>query len=194
VNGPVVVPGGGALVSELERALRGGAAPAADGIVAFACALLASNVRQWDLEDLTHDPATSDQVVAATKRSIDRLNLARHDLVEQIDAAFDAALEQSPTAPLATETPGMVLDRLSVLVIRVARTAAAAAAATDGGPGGLGDRLAVLRAQLAALTSAFDVYLDDLRAGRRRFLRYQQFKLYGADPAAPTSAADSRPG
>ena len=46
-------------------------------------------------------------------------------LVEEIDAAIDSILDQPATAPIATESPGMVLDRLSVLVIRRARTAAA---------------------------------------------------------------------
>ena len=36
---------------------------------------------------------------------------------------MQADLTQSTTATLATESPGMVLDRLSVLVIRIARTA-----------------------------------------------------------------------
>jgi hypothetical protein len=192
VSEPVALPGAGELITAFEQALRGVDGSSAGPVVALACELLTSNVRQWDLEDLTHDPATTDPAVAAAKRDIDRLNLARHDLVERIDAAVDAALEQSPTAALATETPGMVVDRLSVLVIRIARTASATAA--DGGGTGYAERLPILRAQLAALTAAFDGYLDELRTGRRRFLRYEQFKLYAAEAAAPTRAADSHPG
>jgi hypothetical protein len=196
MSGGVVVPGAHELVAELERALRGDRRPPPRGIAALACELLSSNVRQWDLEDLTHDPATTDSELAAAKRAIDRLNLARHDLVEQIDAAVATALDQSPTAALATETPGMVVDRLSVLVIRITRTTAAAS--VGDGTSDYADRLPMLRAQLGALTSAFDVYLDELRVGRRRFLCYEQFKLYGADPPAdrpdPTSAAGSHPG
>ncbi len=156
----------------------------------MACELLASNARQWDLEDVSHHPAATDPAVAAAKRAIDGLNLARHALVERIDAAVDAALEQSPSATLATETPGMVVDRLSVLVIRLTRTGAAAA----DGDRGFTERLPVLRAQLAALTVAFDGYLDELRDGRRRFLRAEQLKLYAAGAAAPTRAGGSRPG
>ena len=57
-------------------------------------------------------------MIANAKREIDRLNIGRHRMVQEIDAAFDASLDQQATAPLATESPGMVLDRLSVLVIR----------------------------------------------------------------------------
>jgi hypothetical protein len=81
-----------------------------------------------------------------------------------------------------------------VLVIRIARTAGAVSA--DGAAASYADRLPALEARLDALTAAFDAYLDDLRAGRRRFVRYEELKLYAAertaDPAAPTSAGDSR--
>jgi hypothetical protein len=190
VSGSGPLPRAGEHVTAVEGALAGRPAPAG-AVVALACELHASNARQWDLEDLTHDPAATDGDVAAAKRAIDRLNLARHDLVERMDAAIAGALEQAPAAALATETPGMVIDRLSVLVIRIARTGAAAAADGDRG---YAERLPILRAQLAALTAAFDGYLDELRDGRRRFLRYEQFKLYGADPAAPTRGGGSRAG
>jgi hypothetical protein len=136
--------------------------------------LVDSNLRQWDLEDTTRDLRASDADVAKAKREIDRLNSGRHHLVEEIDAAIDSRLDQSVTAPIATESPGMVLDRLSVLVIRRARTGAAAA--HDPGCAG---RMAVLDAQLAALSTALDDYMHELRAGTRRFLRYQSLKLYG---------------
>ena len=82
-----------------------------------------SNRRQWDLEDVTRAEDASDSVVAGAKRAVDRLNLARHQLIQKIDAAVEIDLDQSTTATLATETPGMVFDRLSVLVIRLVRTA-----------------------------------------------------------------------
>lgn len=190
------LPSGRELVAALEVALRGDGRPAPNGITALACELLASNARQWDLEDVAHDPAITDQALAAVKRAIDRLNLARHDLLERIDAAVDAVLVQSPSARPATDTPAMVVDRLSVLLIRIARTAAAASA--DGATTDYAGRLPLLEARLAVLTDAFDAYVDDLRSGRRRFVRHEELKLYAAEraagPATSTSAGDSRPG
>ena len=103
------------IVVELERAL-GGASPASPTqLLSLLLELHDSNVRQWDLEDETRVPGAMDSVVADAKRAIDRLNLTRHHLIEDIDAAMQAHLRQSTSAPLATESPGMVLDRLSVL-------------------------------------------------------------------------------
>jgi hypothetical protein len=138
-------------------------------------ALVESNLRQWDLEDTTRDPGATDAVVAGAKREIDRLNLGRHRLVEEIDTAIDAVLDQPAVAPIATESPGMVLDRLSVLVIRRARTTAASSQDPA-----WADRLPLLESRLTTLTMALDSYLDELRSGRRRFVPYEHLKLYGS--------------
>ena len=88
--------------------------------MALVVELLRINLEQWDLEDVTRRPDADDSVVADSKRAIDALNMARHGLVERIDAVVDALVPQQPTAPPATEGPAMVLDRLSVLAIRLA--------------------------------------------------------------------------
>jgi hypothetical protein len=137
--------------------------------------LVLSNLRQWELEDSTRDPDASDGVVAGAKREIDRLNAGRHHFMEQIDASIEAGLDQSPAAPIATESPGMVLDRLSVLVIRRARTASASLRHPK-----YAKRVPDIESRLAILSSAFDSYIDELRAGTRRFLAYESFKLYGS--------------
>jgi Protein of unknown function (DUF4254) len=144
--------------------------------------LVESNLRQWNLEDTTRDPAATDAEVARAKREIDRLNMGRHGLVQEIDAAIDSVLDQPATAPIATESPGMVLDRLSVLVIRRARTASASAQHPA-----LSGRTEALESQVAGLSAALDFYMEELRAGTRRFLRYAPFKLYGPSPAAAAS-------
>ena len=51
----------------------------------------------------------------AAKREIDALNAKRHELIEAIDAAIAAGIEQTPEAPPPTESPARVLDRLSEL-------------------------------------------------------------------------------
>jgi hypothetical protein len=170
------LPSAAALADEMALAVRGdppSGSPAVGGLVAQ---LVRNNLRQWDLEDETRDPHASDSAVAIAKRAIDQLNLTRHRLVQDIDLAIATSLQYPPTttrasAPLATESPGMVLDRLSVLVIRRARTATMCA-----------DRLPALDAQLAVLVEALDSYLEDLYAGRRRFVAYEHLKLYAAGP------------
>jgi hypothetical protein len=166
------------LVAEMERVVGGGPNDAADWAVLIGD-LVGSNLRQWDLEDTTRDPDADDAAVANAKREIDRLNIGRHHLVEEIDSAFlGSSFDYHAAAPLATESPGMVLDRMSVLVIRRARTRAASSHHDS-----YEDRLAAVESQLAALSLAFDSYLEELRAGTRRFLPYQHLKLYRPAPS-----------
>jgi hypothetical protein len=157
----------------MERAVRGDRVSGAPGWGALVMDLVDSNLRQWDLEDATRDPCASDAAVARAKREIDRLNIGRHRLVQEIDAAIDSALDQPPTATIATESPGMVLDRLSVLVIRRARTLAASSRDPM-----YAERIPALESRLAALSRAFDSYMEDLLAGTRRFVPYEHLKLY----------------
>jgi len=182
---PSVLPPVAEIVADMERAATGRRTDAETGWKTAIVNLVQSNLRQWDLEDATRDPGASDAQVAHAKREIDRLNVGRHRLVEEIDAAIDSVLDQSATAPLATESPGMVLDRLSVLVIRRARTAAACRRDPE-----LADRVRALEAQVGSLAAALDSYLDELRAGTKRFVRYQSLKLYGPSTAAARSAKE----
>jgi Protein of unknown function (DUF4254) len=166
------------LVIEMEKTVEEKGDASANPIpwVTFVANLVGSNLEQWELEDATRDPRATDEEVAQAKRAIDRLNMGRHHLVERIDASIDERLDQRPDAPLATESPGMVLDRLSVLVIRRVRTGAASKTHSD-----YAGRLSELDARIVALSSAFDSYVDDLHAGNRRFLPYEHFKLYRFD-------------
>ena len=79
-----------------------------------------------------------------------------------------------------TESPGMAIDRLSVLVIRLASTEARAASGTIEA-GLYTARLPQLRRQLEALEEAIATLLDDLAKGTRRFLAHESLKLYGPE-------------
>jgi hypothetical protein len=175
---PVLLPAAD-IVAEMEHAATGQQTTAETALITAIVELVESNLRQWDLEDATRNTGASDAQVANAKREIDRLNVSRHRLVEEIDTAIDSILDQPATAPLATESPGMVLDRLSVLVIRRARTAVASRRDPK-----FADRVRALEAQVGDLSAALDSYMDELRAGTRRFVRYQSLKLYGPSTAA----------
>ena len=85
------------------------------------------------------------------------------------------ALAPSAEAPPVTESPAMVLDRLSVLVLRIHHTSRAAW--PEDGQSAL--RRGQLDEQLEVLQTALDTLVDDVRSGRRSFLPYRQLKLYG---------------
>jgi len=158
-----------------------------DGPMPLLFELLRSNLEQWELEDVTRAPGADDATVAQAKRSIDRLNLERHRLTERVDAAIGAALVQSASAAPATESPAMAFDRLTVLAIRLDRTRRSARMAGNGG-GDFGRRLLRLSSQVHELTEAIDALLDDVRAGRRRFVPYEHLKLYAPETSRPRHA------
>ena len=141
-------------------------------------ALHRSNAEQWDREDDARKDNADDARVAAAKRDIDQLNSARHAFIEAIDRAILHAIMPCEGAPLVTESPGTAIDRLSVLVIRLASTEARAALGTiDAGL--FAERLPRLRGQLDALEEAIATLLGDLAQGTRRFLPHESLKLYG---------------
>jgi hypothetical protein len=183
-----VLPDAATLVDEMSRALDGGPPRGLTGLGGLVAELTTINLGQWDLEDSTRDAQASDAAVAGAKRAIDRLNLNRHRLVHEIDVAISGLVDPPATATLATESPGMVLDRLSVLVIRRSRTATAASRELV-----YADRLPGLDAQLGALVMALDTYLGELRAGARRFFAHDPLKLY-LGRVDGTHEGGSRPG
>jgi hypothetical protein len=167
--------------------------PDPDAVMQLLLELLRSNLEQWELEDVTRTQGADDATVARAKRSIDRLNLERHCLTERVDAAIDATLVQSATSTPSTESPAMAFDRLSVLAIRLDRTQRAARMAGNGG-GDFGRRLLRLSGQLDELAAAIDALLEDVRAGRRRFIPYEHLKLYAPETSRPRRAGDTRRG
>ena len=147
-------------------------------------ALHRGNAMQWDREDDARQERADDAMVAAAKRDIDRMNGARHGFIEAIDRAILHAIDPPERAPLVTESPGMAIDRLSVLVIRLASTEArTASGSADAGI--YAERLPRLRSQLSALEEAIATLFDDLATGTRRFLAYESLKLYGSDDSGP---------
>ena len=159
------------VVAEFRRALHDPEHRPTRRVEARLVDLLRSNLAQWNLEDEARGPGTDAAAVAGAKRAIDELNAGRHLIVEEIDVAIDRAVAQTASAPLATESPAMAFDRLSVLVIRIHHTERDADRYTA--------RLPVLYRQLADLQQAIDGLIDDVRDGTRRFVPYQSLKLYG---------------
>ena len=175
---PANLPSVAGVVAEFRRALGEPTRPAQSGVLGLLLNLHHNNVVQWNREDATRGDDADDHTVAAAKRDIDALNTKRHELVEAIDEALAAAIDQAPAAPPTTESPAMVFDRLSVLVIRLSSTEGAASSRRDDRDVFVA-RVPVLREQLALLQEAMEALFDDVRSGRKRFVPYQSLKLYG---------------
>jgi hypothetical protein len=143
-----------------------------------------ANYDLWHEEDKARAPGASDARVASVKRTIDALNQTRNDLVEALDRELLAAAgEQNQAAPLQSESPGLILDRLSVLALKLYHTAVETrrATASDAHRTRNLARLTLLEAQRNDLTVCLDALWNDVLAGRRRFKLYLQLKMYN-DP------------
>lgn len=142
-----------------------------------------ANFDLWHREDEARDPSASDRTIASIKRDIDRLNQQRNDLVERVDHLLLAAVQQNPEAPLHSETPGLIIDRLSILALKVFHTQEQTTR-DDVDEAHLvrnHDRLAMLQAQRTDLTRCLGELWVEIRDGTRRFKLYRQLKMYN-DP------------
>ncbi len=147
-----------------------------------------ANFELWHIEDEARAPGATDAELAAVKRRVDRTNQSRNDLAEQLDRALLAWLEPrglpNPDAELNSESPGLIIDRLSILALKIHHTREEAERADA--PAGHAERnlerLAVLEEQRADLAACLDALWRETLAGTRRFKLYRQLKMYN-DPA-----------
>ncbi len=156
-----------------------------------------ANFDLWHEEDKAREPGASDARIAAVKRAIDVLNQTRNDLVEAMDRALlDAAGEQNPAAPLHSESPGIIIDRLSILALKVYHTTeeTSRTSATEAHRQKNFARLALLEAQRSDLAGCLDALWSEVHAGRRRFKLYLQMKMYNDPDLNPAIYAHKPPG
>jgi hypothetical protein len=155
----------------------------ADGLMALAMAQHRANFELWHEEDKARVPDATDAEIAEVKRAIDVLNQKRNDLVEKMDVWLIERLEQSLTAPLHSETPGLIVDRLSILALKIyhTREESVRESATEGHRLRNVERLALLAEQRRDLAECLDVLWAGVLQGTRRFKLYRQLKMYN-DP------------
>ncbi len=157
-----------------------------------------ANFDLWHREDEARDPLAGDSVIAQVKHDIDRLNQRRNDLVEQIDSILlEAAAPdpRGPQAPLHSETPGLIIDRLSILALKIFHTAAEVRRpnAPPEHHNRNRSRLSVLNEQRTDLASCLAELWSDVRGGRRRFKLYRQLKMYNDPSLNPILYGRTRP-
>jgi hypothetical protein len=143
-----------------------------------------ANFDLWHCEDGARDPSAPDHTIVELKHSIDHLNQQRNDLAERIDLTLlDLAPAQPDTAPLHSETPGLMIDRLSIIALKIFHTAEEThrASANAAHHERNQTRLAQLTAQRDDLTSCLAELWSEVLTGKRRFKLYRQLKMYN-DP------------
>ncbi len=155
-----------------------------DELSRLALAQHRANFDLWHEEDKARDPNATDASITHVKHQIDSLNQQRNDLVEKIDLALLAeAGPQNESAPLHSETPGLIVDRLSILALKIYHTAEEAhrdSATEDHRKRNL-ERLRILTQQRDDLATCLDALWQQILRGERRFRLYRQMKMYN-DP------------
>ena len=146
-----------------------------------------ANFDLWHIEDEARTPHASDEDLAGVKRRIDTTNQLRNDLVEELDKILLGWLDidglPNPGAPLNSESPGLMIDRLSILSLKIYHTREEAS--RGNAPAGHAERnrqrLTILEEQRNDLTDCLDALWRETLAGTRRFKIYRQLKMYN-DP------------
>ena len=147
-----------------------------------------ANFELWHTEDAARTPGATDADLARVKRRIDETNQRRNDLSERIDGMLLASLEDeglpNATAPLHSESPGLMIDRLSILALKLfhTREEMERPGAPEGHAERNGERLAILVEQREDLAACLVRLWEETAAGTRRFKLYRQLKMYN-DPA-----------
>jgi len=159
-----------------------------EGFMGLVCSQHEQNFRLWHQEGVARSPDASDAEIAQVKRTIDKLNQRRNDLIEKLDEALlekltRAGVVPKPEAGLNTETRGSAIDRLSILALRIyhMEEQAQRSDADQEHRERARARLVVLYRQHEDLSCALGELLEDLFAGRKILKLYRQFKMYN-DP------------
>ena len=166
-----------------------------------------NNCLLWDQEDLARRTTVSDSEIAGNKRKIDGYNQARNDAIERIDEFLLIALglvssssaqttspvsQASITARLNSETAGSMIDRMSIVSLKIkamrwqltrADVDAEFIKTTTG-------KLERLLEQRNDLGNCLDDLLAQTKAGKAYFKVYRQFKMYNDASMNPALIAE----
>jgi len=141
---------------------------------------------QWHMEDEIRNPDIEASDVVKWKRSIDKSNQDRTDIVEEIDSYFRQKykdVQPKPSARLNTESPAWAIDRLSILALKIYHMREETLR-TDVSEAHLNEckhKLSILLQQRVDLSTAIDELLEDIEKGDKYMKVYRQMKMYN-DP------------
>ena len=138
---------------------------------------------QWHLEDIIRNPDIEPAEALSIKRRIDKSNQDRTDTVEKIDDFFLELFRdvpQKPGTPINSETPAWLLDRMSILMLKIfhMKEQTERKGVSPQHIAKCVDKLLILEEQKKDMEIAFDELLRDIASGARRFKVYRQMKMY----------------
>ncbi len=177
--------------NEPESFPLNGGKDAAEELRALVLAQHLINFKQWHIEDVARRKDVDASVIAECKRAIDVSNQRRTDAFEAVDehlvnrlGPFIPPLAEGERPRHNTESLGMVVDRLSILALKIFHMAEQTRRddVTEDHRKTCAGKLSVLEEQRDDLIRALLDLIDDFCAGSKRPKAYYQFKMYN-DPA-----------
>jgi hypothetical protein len=160
-------------------------AAAGDGFLRLVQENHLRNFELWHEEDIARRDDLGSGRVHQAKRAIDRFNQERNNFIEEMDKALVAAMQPVESGcPKNSETPGMMIDRLSILALKEyhMREETDRDDASAEHRAKCAEKLTRIVLQRADLAQCLAELLDAVAAGTRTFAVYYQFKMYN-DPA-----------
>jgi len=150
--------------------------------------LVRYNYELWHQEDMARDPNASDSDIARVKRNIDKLNQKRNDMIEQVDEIIsvllsDKNIQLSNSATMNSETPGSIIDRLSINMLKIyhMKEQTERKDASQEHIEKCRSKLKILQMQKDDLSRCLNELMEDLIKGNKFFKVYRQMKMYN-DP------------
>jgi hypothetical protein len=188
---------------------QGAPPPAAGELWHWVQANHRNNSLLWAEEDLARRTTVAAAEIAANKRAIDGYNQARNDATERVDeilllalglvdeasARTDApASRVPPGARLNSETAGSMIDRLSIMALKVQamRLQTERLDVDEAHRAASRVKLQRLQQQRQDLAGCLDALVADAAAGRAYFKVYRQFKMYNDPTLNPQLVQERR--
>ena len=146
----------------------------------------AFNFQLWHAEDRARRDDAGHEWVCLAKREIDQCNQQRNNRMESMDEWLFTALKPAEHTQCAvhSETPGMMIDRLSILALKAYHMALQTHRndVDDAHRQLCKAKFQVIEAQQQQLLSCLTSLLDEVKNKTRTFRVYHQFKMYN-DPS-----------
>ncbi len=143
------------------------------------------NFLLWHEEDIARRDDLGSGRVHEAKRAIDGYNQQRNNFIEEMDKVLVAELKPAEAGvPKNSETPGMMIDRLSILALKEYHMREETGREDVDGKhiANCSEKLARISLQRSDLVDCLAELLAEVKAGTRSFSVYYQFKMYN-DPA-----------
>lgn len=144
------------------------------------------DAEQWELEDRIRVETVKGDDVKVMKRRIDELNMMRTRMTEQIDIIIRNELSDvkiCSEARKASESPGMAIDRLCIMLVRRHKMEQRRAMMSERSElyEEMTRNLAIVEQQIEYLADAIDCLMEEMKRGVTQCCQVRQMKMYAND-------------